>query len=488
VKKPTVTQWIGLAAGIVAFALLLVLDTPLKHVDPKLGSRPAFAAAVASLMAIWWLTEALPIYVTALVPFVLYPIVGVFGKGWWGDLKETGVQYVDSFIFLFAGGMCIAAAMQQCDLHRRIALVIMRGIGTDPRRLLFGMLCATAFVSLWISNTATAAMMLPIGLAILAQLEARVGARLVHYGAAMMLSVAYAANIGGIGTKIGTAPNSQFAGFMAQQQIDVTFLKFMAVGLPFVIMLLPVAWWLLWRVGRHDAPSGDVGRSVVESEIEKLGAMKRVEKIVLAVFVATAVLWIGGKWITEKLAPVFKAQLDYKLTGPNVEGATAMLAAFLLLAMRINRRQVLEGATLKKVPWETLLLLGGGFAMGAGIDKSGLAAWMGLQMQVVQGLPLFWQTLLACLITVGLTAVASNTATIGVMLQVLKSSGTTVLFAATIASSCDFALPAGTPPNAIVFGSGYLTVARMAKTGVVLDIIAALLAAAWCWAIVRFVL
>ena len=486
----------GLAAGIVAWLLLVLLDTPLKH-DPEHGARPAFAAAGAALMAIWWLSEALPIYWTACVPFVAFTLTRVFGPGLGTNLREVLLAYVHPYIFLFAGGMAIAAAMQQWDLHRRIALSIMDRIGSDPRRLLAGMLVATAFISLWISNTATATMMVPIGIAVVAQLEAQLRVpRLPAYGMAIMLAIAYGSNVGGIGTKIGTAPNAQFAGFMDLQGVPISFLQFMAVGLPFVVAFLPVVWWMLWRIGRADGLSGDLGAAVIRAELARLGRVKRPERIVLAVFLAAAGLWIAGKWLTDLVAPRVTA---FKVTSAHVEGAIAMLAALALLAWRTRdpagpgRRQVLGLAALRRVPWETLLLLGGGFAMAAAIQASGLSDWLGRQLAALRDLDPFAQVLLAAAATVALSAVATNTATIAVMLVVLNDAvapeiRTTALFAATIGASCDFALPAGTPPNAIVFGSGYVTIPRMARTGVVLDLAAALLAAAWCWVIVRLVL
>lgn len=479
----------GLAAGLAAFSLILALDGPLQHYG-EWGSRPARAAAVAALMAIWWLTEAVPIYWTACLPLLLFPLLGVFGPGFGANLRDAGLPYVDPYIFLFAGGMGIAAAMQQWDLHRRIALTIMRAIGTDPRRLLAGSLVATAAISLWISNTATAAMMVPIGIALVVQMEAQAGGRrLAFFGMAVMLSIAYGANVGGIGTKIGTAPNAQLAGFAERVGIEISFLQFLAVGLPFVVMLLPLVWWMLWRMGRRDAPSGGAAEGVVEGELALLGAVKPAERVVLGVFVATAALWIAGKPLAELLAP----RVPFRLTTAHVEGGIAMAAALALLLWRSRGRAVLAPRSLKRAPWETLLLLGGGFAMAAGIQKSGLSEWMAGQLAGVRDLPPFGQVLLASFVTVGLSAVASNTSTIAVMLVVLRDAVTpgllpTVLFAATIASSCDFALPAGTPPNAIVFGSGYVSIPRMARTGVVLDAAAALLAAVWCWLVVRLVL
>lgn len=485
----TFSRWklAGLAAGLLAFALLAGLDTPLKH-DPVYGARPAYAAAGAALMAIWWLTEAVPIYWTACMPLILFPLFRVFGEN---NIRQAVLPYVDPYIFLFAGGMAIAAAMQQWDLHRRIALTIMDRIGSDPRRLLAGTLAATAFISLWISNTATAAMLMPIGIAIIAQIETQLGGRrLASYGMAIMLAIAYGANVGGIGTKIGTAPNAQFSGFMEREGVSISFLQFLIVGLPFVLLFLPVVWWALWRIGRRDGLTGEIGAEVIASELTRLGRVKRPERIVLAVFLATAGLWICSKWITAWLKPQITF---YDIGSPHVEGGIALLAALVLLLWRTQGRQVLGFRALAKVPWETLLLLGGGFAMAAAIQGSGLSAWLGSQLLAVRGLSPFTQVLLASLAVVGLSAVATNTATIAVMLVVLRDAVSpeilpVVLFAATIACSCDFALPAGTPPNAIVFGSGYVTIPRMARTGVLLDVAAAVLAALWCWLIVPLVL
>jgi len=481
---------VGFVAGLVAFGLFVFLDSPLRH-DPQTGARPAFAAGVAALMAIWWLTEALPIYVTACVPLLAYPLLRPFGPTVVENVRSTVGAYLDPYIFLFAGGMAIAAAMQRWDLHRRIALNIMAAIGTDPKRLLAGFLCATAFISLWISNTATATMMVPIGIAVLVQIELqRGGERLRHYGMAIMLAIAYGSNVGGIGTKIGTAPNAQFAGFAERLGIEVSFLQFMAVGLPFVIMFLPIVWWALWRIGRGDELGETMGATAVADEIAKLGRIRREERIVLGVFLVTAGLWIGGKLLTGLLKPLVTS---FTLTSAHVEGGIAMLAALTLLLWRSRGHAVLNFQALKKVPWETLLLLGGGFAMASAIQLSGLSNQVGAQLLGLRSFPPFVQILLASVVTVALSAVASNTATIAVMLVVLQQAVAannlpTVLFAATIAASCDFALPAGTPPNAIVFGSGYVTIPRMAKTGVVLDLLAAFLAAGWCWLVVERVL
>lgn len=474
------TPWkiAGLLAGAAAFAALVAVESPLQHHGPY-GARPARAAAVTALMAIFWVTEALPIALTALAPLILFPALGVLGP------LDAARPYADSYIFLFAGGMAIAAAMQQWDLHRRIALGILHAIGTDARRTLAGVLAATAFISLWISNTATAAMMLPIGLAIVAQLERRAGvAKLPGFGAAIMLAIAYAANVGGIGTKIGTAPNAQFAGFLAQQHgRDVSFLAFMAVGLPFVLLFLPVVWLALWRVARRDAPRDDPGEGAIRRERAALGPLRRPEKIVLGVFAATAAVWIAGLPIARALS----------VRPADVEGGAAIAAAVALALWPVGGRRVLELRSLRGLHWGALVLLGGGFSMAHGVKESGLSDYLAARLATVRDLAPFLQIEVAAIATVALSAVASNTATIAIMLNVLSTSvapeaAPAVLFAATIGASCDFALPAGTPPNAMVFASGYVTVPRMAKTGIVLDVLAALLAGAWCAAVVPLVL
>ena len=477
-----------LLAGLVLFALPQVLDTPLSHWG-EYGARPALAAGLTLCMATWWIFSAMRIGWTACLPLVVLPWTSVYGEGLGANLRGALLPYVDPYIFLFLGGMGIAAAMQQWNLHRRIALRVMRLVGTDARRLLFGLLLATATVSLWISNTATAAMMFPIGLAVIAEFESETGRRLSGFGAALMLAVAYGANVGGIGTKIGTVPSAQLAGFLAQHGTPVSFLEFAAVGVPFVALMLPIVWLALWRVGRVDAPDPEVGRRALAREGARLGAMQRGERVVLAVFVATAAVWVIGKPLTDAL----RAQGLSWLATAHIEAGVAMLASLALFAWRVERQRVLEPASLRFVQWETLVLLGGGFSLAACIGASGLSHWLGAQLAELRSAAPFVQVAAASLTTVALSAFASNAATVAVMLPVLASSVApdhlnVVLFAATFAASCDFALPAGTPPNAIVFGSGYLTIPMMAKTGVVLDVLAALLAALWCWIAVPLVL
>jgi sodium-dependent dicarboxylate transporter 2/3/5 len=468
-EKESASLWqrIGLIAGPIAFLLVAFVPSGLHRIE-GLGHRPAYAAAVAALMAVWWFTEAIPIAVTACLPLVLYPSFGVFGGGVVADAKRAAAPFTDAYIFLFLGGMVIGAAMEQWGLHRRVALYIMRAIGAEPKRLLLGVIVATASVSLWIPNTATAVMMVPIAMALIRQLEAAHGGKkLLAYGCSLMLAVAYASNVGGVGTKIGTGTNSIFAGFVSEKlHYDISFLRYMVLGLPFVMLFLPLVWWVLWRVGRHDAPSETHGREVLDRELAKLGPWSSKEKLVAVVFVIAAVLWVFGDPIRSVTHESVARAIGIKPAGKHYEAAIAMLAALALLLTRgVSVRAALG------IPWGTLLLLGGSFAMAAGIEGSGLSGWVALQLEPVARLPLVGQLALATSATVLLSAIASNTATINLMLNVLPRS-LVVLGASSIAASCDFALPAGTPPNAIVFGSGYVRLPVMMRIGIVLDIAA----------------
>lgn len=478
----------ALLAGLAAFAALLTLDTPLRQWG-EFGTRPAIAAALTVLMATWWISEALPIHWTACLPLLVLPFSQIHGEGFGANALGALLPYLNPYIFLFLGGMGIAAAMQQCRLDRRIALAILRVVGSDPRRILLGVLLATASVSLWISNTATAAMMFPIGLALIAEFERQAGRRLALFGAAIMLGVAYAANVGGIGTKIGTVPSAQLSGFLAQRGVEVSFLEFMAIGMPFVVLFLPVVWLALWQVGRADAPDAAVGRAALAQQSALQGPMQRAEWVVLGVFAAAAALWVAGKPIADALRA---GGLEGVATS-HVEAGTALCASALLALWRVEGRAVLSLRALRTIQWQALVVLGGGFSMAAAIEASGLSHWLGAQLALLRELPPLGQVVAASLVSVMLSAFASNTATVAVLLPVLASSvapehANAVLFAATFAASCDFALPAGTPPNAIVFGSGYIGVPLMAKTGARLDLLAALLAGLWCFLAVPWLL
>ena len=480
----TASRLAALGAGVVVLAVLALAPTGLTTV-PDAGRRPAYAAGVAALMAVWWFTEALPIALTACAPLLLYPLFGVFGRGPVGDTMGAVEPYFDAYNFMFLGGMAIGASMEQFQLHRRIALHIMRAVGTEPKRLLLGMLVATAVVSMWISNTATAVMMLPIALALVRQLEAANGGRrLSRFGSSLMLAVAYASNVGGIGSKIGTGTNSIFCGFAAERLgRDIGFLEFLAVGVPFVVLFLPVVWGVLWLRARRERFDYEGARATLESEVAALGPLRGRERRVAIVFAGAALLWMLGDPLRKALAPEVAALWPgMKLLPKHYEATVALLAAGALLAQR-----ALPWAAIRRIPWSTLVLLGGSFSMAAGIEASGLARFLAGELAALATLPLAAQVLLATAASVVLTAVASNTATINVALHVLPPV-MPVLTASTIASSCDFALPAGTPPNAIVFGSGYIRLRDMMRTGLWLDLAAVFFVTGYTLVWVRIVL
>jgi sodium-dependent dicarboxylate transporter 2/3/5 len=460
----------GLAAGVVVCAVVVLTPTDL-HRIAGYGSRPAYAAGVTALMMCWWLTEALPIAWTACVPLVLFPALGVFGRGALGDVQASAMPFLDAYIFLFLGGMAIGAATEQWNLHRRIALNIMRVIGTEPKRLLLGVLVATAFVSLWISNTATAVMMFPIGLALVKELEAARGqGRLSSFGTAIMLAVAYGANVGGIGTKIGSGPNSIFCGFVSEKlNIDIGFLQYLAVALPFVVLFVPIVWGALWLVARREGLANIHGRDLIERELSAMGVLSREERTVGIVFLGAAALWISSSVVQPLVGPHISRLLGgFRIQSKHYEAGVSMLAAASLLAARVLSLQAI-----RKLSWGTLVLLGGSLAMAAGIEESGLSLWLGERFGGLAALPLAGQLAVATSGTIGLSAVASNTATINVVLNVVPPN-LPVMFAITMGASCDFMLPAGTPPNAIVFGSGYIRLSTMMRVGFMLNVAAAI--------------
>ena len=457
----------GLGALIgVGGALALALVPSGLHAQPEHGSRPAYAAAVALVMAACWLFEVGSMAAVALLPLVAYPLLGVLPGGPGQALLHTAGAYVDGYIFLFLGGMTLGAAMQEHGLHRRLALHVMRAIGRSPPRLLLGMLVATAAVSMWISNTATAVMMLPIAIALVEQLEQAAARKLPGFACAVMLAVAYGSNVGGIGTKIGTGTNSIFCGFLSRRLgIDLGFVTYLGIGLPFVLAFVPIVWGVLWRVARRDRlPAGD--RTALDEAIRALGPSSRGERRVAAIFLACAALWIAGDLLRPLLeAPVLRLA-GARLLPKHYEATVALAGAAALLA---SGTLGLRG--LRSIPYGTLVLLGGSFALASGIEGSGLSGLFARSLAGLAGLPFVLQVALASAATVALSAIASNTATVNVMLSVLPPNAA-LLATCSVAASCDFMLPAGTPPNAIVFGSGRVHLPTMIRAGFLLDLLA----------------
>jgi sodium-dependent dicarboxylate transporter 2/3/5 len=458
----------------------LLLAPPL----PGLSESGSRTAAVVTLMAVWWMTEAIPIPVTAMLPLVLMPALGIL------PMPEAAAPYAHELIFLFLGGFLIAAALEQWGLHRRIALTIVHVVGTGPRRLVLGFMIATALLSMWISNTATAAMMLPIAVALGEVLRPEDGHSDSYnpFGTALMLGVAYAASIGGVATLIGTPPNAILAGAASELLgVEIGFLEWMAVGVPLAIVLLPLAWFLL--VGILHPPGEVTGdaHAILEARRAALGPASRGERIVAAVFALTAVAWImrSPKTIGDLTIP------GIQTLAPQVTDSTiAMAAAVVLFLIPVDWREgrfALSWSRAREIPWGVLILFGGGLSLARAMEMSGLAGWIGGSVADMAGVPTVVVVLVVATLFVFLTEITSNTATSTMAMPImagvaggLATNPLTLMSAAALSASMAFMLPVATPPNAIVFGSGYLTIGRMAGSGFWLNLmaIAAITAAA----------
>ncbi len=434
-------------------------------------------AAVASWMAVWWMTEAVAIPVTALLPLILLPAFGIL------SMADAAAPYASDLIFLFMGGFLLAVAMEHHGLHRRIALGIVAAVGTGPRRIVLGFMLATAFLSMWISNTATAAMMMPIGVAVATLFGAHPSedepGAFGPLGVALMLGIAYASSIGGVATLIGTPPNAVLAG-AAQELlgVEVGFGRWMLVGVPVAAVMLPLTWLLLVNV-LH--PPGEVRGDAAEllaTERSGLGARSKGETVVATVFVLTALAWIlrEPKVIGSFTMPGIATWL------PEVRDSTIAMAgamALFLFPLDLRRgRFTLEWPVARRIPWGVLVLFGGGLSLARAMDRSGLAAWIGSGVESLSNVPPIVLFLVVATLFVYLTEVTSNTATATMAMPIMAGAAMGLgepalpfMATAAMAASMAFMLPVATPPNAIVFGSGLLSIQQMVKAGFWLNLI-----------------
>jgi len=454
---------IGYFLGPLLFLFMLLLP-------PQGGLTPEAwrVLALSALVLIWWITEAMPIALTALLPMVCLPLLGV------SDMKTAATPYASPIVYLFMGGFMLALALEKWSLHRRIALNIVRMTGTNANGIILGFLLATAFLSMWISNTATAIMMLPIALSVI-DLLSRSGAdyepgRIRAFAASMMLVVAYGANIGGTATIIGTPPNVVFAGFIRENyNIEVSFLQWMAIGLPFALLLLAATYFLLVyvllpnRLGRFAGASELIAR-----EVEALGAPSRAERLTFLIFILTAGAWIFRDMLNQ--------WLPFRL-GDEEIAILATVALFITPVDWKSQRFLLEWRDTDKLPWGILLLFGGGLSLAAALKDVGLIDLIGNQFKDA-GIARFWLVLGLAAVSLYLTEVMSNVALVTVFLPVVGGIATgmgipplLLCIPVTLAASCAFMLPMGTPPNAIVFASGHLRMTDMVKTGFWLNLV-----------------
>ena len=432
-------------------------------------------AAIAVWMACWWLTEAVPLAATALLPVVLFPLTGASSVG------QAAAPYANSLIFLFLGGFILGLGLQRWNVHRRLALALLARIGSGPRRLVGGFMLVSAGLSMWLSNTATVIMLLPIGVSVVLMLQERdlgegdepVPARLAP---ALMLGIAYAASIGGVGTLIGTPPNLVLAGFLRQRYgIDLTMQDWLMIGLPLVVVFLPIAWLLLTRViFPLPAGAGTAGRTAIRQELRALGPVTHGERVALGVFLATAACWV--------LRPQLAAWTG--LEGLN-DASIAVAGALLLFVIPIDRARgvfAMDWETARKVPWEILILFGGGLSLAAAVQANGVDAFIAGAFTGLAGVPLPVFLMVLVAVVVLLTEITSNTAVTTTLMPVLAATAAAlalpagpVLAAAALAASCAFMLPVATPPNAIVFASRRIDVAQMVRAGWWLNLVAAVL-------------
>ncbi|KKO78064.1 carboxylate transporter [Corynebacterium minutissimum] len=477
---------IGLILGLVLAALVwflfpsnaveTVLQSPGAKEDTEYTQGALRAvAAVTILMGVWWMTEAIPLAATALLPLVIFPLAGV------GTIKDVGAPYASSTIFLFMGGFLIALALQRWNLHRRMALFVVKVVGTSPKQLILGFMLATGFLSMWVSNTATAVVMLPIGISVLSLTADAVGgmANQKKFATALMLGIAYAASIGSLGTLIGTPPNTLLSGYMKETHgIVLGFGKWMMVGMPLAFIFLFIAWFMLITVFKPEMDKIPGGRELIDSEIEKLGPWTGPQIMTGIIFLGAALAWVIIPLLVGKESNYDDA----------IVGIAAGLLLFTIPADAKTGVRLLDWKTANEMPWDVLLLFGGGLSLSSMFNKSGLSLWIGEMAKGLGGLPTILLIASVALLVLFLTEITSNTATAATFLPImggvavgigLTENGDINVLLLTIpvalAATCAFMLPVATPPNAIAYGSGYVKIGDMIKGGIGLNLIGCVL-------------
>lgn len=470
---------IGLVAGVVLSVLVYLLMPG--ELDPALQEALAedevettahairATAAVAVLMGVWWMTEAIPLPATALIPLIAFPLLRV------AEFGPTAAPYASGTIFLFMGGFILALTLQRWNLHRRIALVTVLAVGTRPTRLVAGFMIATAFLSMWVSNTATAVMMLPIGISVLALVGKGSQDAIIesNFGTALMLGIAYAASVGSLATLIGTPPNALLRGYLADSHdINLNFGTWMLFGTPLSVVFLVIIWWLLTKVlYKPEIDELPGGRQLIQRELQELGPMSPPEKTVGVVFVLAALSWI----FVPTLFP------DSGITDEGIAMMVA-LACFLLPGRAGDGVALLDWKSARELPWGVLLLFGGGLALSAQFTSTGLSVWIGEQAAGLNVLPIILIVAAVTALVIFLTELTSNTATAAAFLPIIGGVAVgmgvdvmALVIPVALAATCAFMLPVATPPNAIAFGSGYITMGQMVRAGVWLNVIAVVL-------------
>ncbi len=447
-----------------------------------MSGAPLAMLGITVWVALWWVTEAMPIAATSLLPALLLPLCGILGS------EETAAAYMDRFILLMMAGFMAALAIERCGLHRRLALAVLLRVGTSPRRLVLGMLLATALASMWIANTAATLIMLPVALALVARLQQ--SHPVPGFAAAVCIAIAWGASIGGIATPLGTPPNLIYLSALEKLTGQVPgFLDWMAVATPVSALLVLVAYLILRRDVPQSAGDAAAGRDVLHAEWRALGPVRRDEGTVAMIFGTMVLLWItrkidlgvgvGGAAESIGWAPLLGL-------GKSVDDSTVavlgVVLLFLLPAAGRRGERLLDWPTASRIPWEVVLLFGGGLALAKGFGSSGLSAEVANGLVGLRGLDPWMVILVICLVVTFVTEVTSNTAVTTLLMPILAGFSTAtglppeaVMLPAAISASCAFMLPVGTPPNAVVFGTGHVPIARMARAGLWLNLAGALI-------------
>jgi sodium-dependent dicarboxylate transporter 2/3/5 len=454
----------GLILGPVVFFILNNLPVIL------ISAEADTVIAAAAWMIVWWITEAVSISVTALLPLVVFPLSGIM------DIAEVSKHYGSSIVFLFFGGFIMALALEKVNLHKRIALNIIKITGTSPNKIILGFMLSTALLSMWISNTASTLVMLPIGLSVIQLLIDDADGFTKNdrnFALSIMLGIAYSANAGGIATIIGTPPNSVLVGFLQNEyQVSISFLEWMAVGLPFSLLMLAVVYFSLVKlIFPNKLDSFEASKSIIDDQILALGEINHLEKRVIVVFAFAISLWI------------FRGVLNANISWLDISDTEiSMLAALALFVIPYDFKKggfILQWRDTSKLAWGILILFGGGLALASALSQSGIVDEIAKAITTVEGISVFLIAVLLITITLFMTELISNVALIAIFAPVvagiaigLQIRMLYLLIPVTIASSCAFMLPMATPPNAIVFASGFVKIKDMMKAGLVLNIVA----------------
>ena len=464
----------GLISGICIFVLFTLSSPP-----NDLNYLAWITAGTALLMTIWWITEAVPIYITGLIPLIIFPVFNIF------DIKDISSSYSHPLVLLFLGGFIIASAMESSGLHKRVAIKILSVVGISPRRIIAGFMISTALISMWVSNTASTIMMLPIAMSVIGIFATQTKQNIQEeFSIPLLLAIAYSASIGGIATLIGTPTNVMLAGILSDNyNYEISFFDWFKIGFPLVILLLPIIWFFLTHIIYRVSSTKSYSLKKVINDFKKdIGRWSPAEKVVTLSFSITAMLWIFRRFINDN----FNLSIN--------DTSIGLFGALLLFIIPIGKgKRACDWTTANRIPWGVLLLVGGGIALSKAFTSSGLADWIGTFSYYFDGYNPFILILFFVTIIIFLTELNSNTATIATFAPILIIFSITIginplflVIPCTIAASCAFMLPVATPPNAVIFGSGKISMKNMIRAGFILNIIGILLVTSASFILIKY--